>query len=258
MTYPPSILTKERVAQRRVNALGRGPYLMGGRDVAKGTCSVPECSKPAHTRGWCSQHYALWRRNGKPERQYQGPKPCVIPECKSDVVARGYCSIHYGRVYRWGDPDIVKRPSGRTPKQRLLDKMEHHPNGCWIWTGSLQGYERFRYGTFALNGKAVRAHRAAYELFVGSIPEGYELDHLCRDPRCVNPEHLEAVTHLENMQRAQMPRGSKHPNGKKTHCPAGHPYDEENTRFQQNGGRICRECARIRNRRRYAQWRASK
>jgi hypothetical protein len=85
-------------------------------------------------------------------------------------------------------------------------------------------------------------HRVAYELLVGPIPEGLELDHLCRNTRCVNPEHLEPVTGRENLMRAVSSWAAK--NAAKTHCPQGHPYDEENTKVKRDGGRACRACGR--------------
>lgn len=107
---------------------------------------------------------------------------------------------------------------------------------CWLWTGALNSYG---YGTLSrwTDGKRrqLRAHRVAYELLVGPIPEGLVLDHLCRVKVCVNPAHLEAVTDRVNIYRAiVMP----------THCPHGHRYtDRRNGR----GERVCVECIRIKN-----------
>ena len=109
---------------------------------------------------------------------------------------------------------------------------------CWVWTGYLtkRGYGHFRNGLAMLG-----AHRWAYEAIKGTIPTGFELDHLCRVPACVNPEHLEAVSHRVNILRgnsfaareAQRPR-----------CNKGHPFDLFNTRFLSRGGRECRACRR--------------
>ena len=73
------------------------------------------------------------------------------------------------------------------------------PDTCWVWTGSVN---RKGYGSFRLNGKLQAAHRVSYELYVGTIPEGLHIDHLCRKPGCVNPSHLEPVTPGENTLRA--------------------------------------------------------
>lgn len=84
------------------------------------------------------------------------------------------------------------------------------------------------------------AHRWAYELVVGPIPVGLTIDHLCRNPACVRPSHLEVVTMLENNLRA--PTSVTAINSAKTHCPKGHPYDESNTYLMPSGGRDCRTC----------------
>ncbi|MDP9224875.1 MAG: HNH endonuclease [Actinomycetota bacterium] len=84
------------------------------------------------------------------------------------------------------------------------------------------------------------AHRVAYELLVGPIPEGLTLDHLCRNTSCVNPQHLEPVTVRENVLRG-MGWGAK--NKRKTHCHRGHPFDAKNTLRIPGGTRKCRTCA---------------
>ena len=118
---------------------------------------------------------------------------------------------------------------------------------CWIWIGakSEQGYGRF----IAQSGRVLQAHRFAYELMNGVIPEGMELDHLCKNPSCVNPSHLEVVTHAENIVRS-MAGKVNNPQTIKTHCPSGHPYDELNTYLNKQGKRECRICHRERNRNR--------
>jgi hypothetical protein len=124
--------------------------------------------------------------------------------------------------------------------RRFLDKVAPDPDsGCWLWTGQIgnNGYARFRYKGGQLG------HRYAYEAAVGPVPEGLELDHLCRVRSCVNPEHLEAVTHRENCIRGL--RGSL-----TTHCPHGHEYTPENTTHNSKGGRVCRACKKEEARRR--------
>lgn len=109
---------------------------------------------------------------------------------------------------------------------------------CWIWTRC----KREGYGTIQIDKKPVYAHRFSYELHKGPIPEGLELDHICRNPSCVNPDHLEPVTHKTNMHRGNTGKFNK----KKTHCPRGHEYSEINTYFHK-GSRFCRKCNRERN-----------
>jgi hypothetical protein len=109
---------------------------------------------------------------------------------------------------------------------------------CWAWQ---RGYDKDGYGLIWFGKAGRRAHRAAYEEFVGPIPEGLSIDHLCRNRGCCNPAHLEPVTHAENMARsgpAQI-----------THCANGHEYTPENTYTRPTGQRDCRACIRDRARR---------
>lgn len=117
---------------------------------------------------------------------------------------------------------------------RFLEKvMPVTECGCWFWLGSLNANG---YGRFAANGKNRHAHRFSYETLVGPIPHGLHLDHLCRVPCCVNPEHLEPVTNAENVLRGWKARG------KYTHCKHGHLIDGiTNWRI----GTTCRACLRI-------------
>jgi len=120
--------------------------------------------------------------------------------------------------------------------------------GCWPWLGATSDYGHGRFLLEARRGIRVerRAHTVAYEHFVGPIPEGLEPDHLCRNPACVNPAHLEPVTHRENMLRGETITAR---NAARTECPHGHPYDERNT-YRYRGARYCRTCARDAMRRR--------
>lgn len=135
------------------------------------------------------------------------------------------------------------------PEPRFWAKVEKTAD-CWVWTGAVK---ETGYGCFIDHGNhMVRAHRFAYESMRGPIPEGLDLDHLChvRDSscaggtsclhrRCVNPSHLEPVTHRENLLRGLSPSAD---NARKTTCKNGHPYDIQNTYYKLNGGRSCRAC----------------
>ncbi len=122
-------------------------------------------------------------------------------------------------------------------QERFESKIMPEPNsGCWLWLGSLT---HNGYGSIWANGRLKRAPRVSYELHVGIIPHGLEIDHLCRVRCCVNPDHLEAVTRKENARRGYY--------GQKTHCPQGHPYSGDNLYVRPNGkGRDCRKCKALR------------
>ncbi len=130
--------------------------------------------------------------------------------------------------------------------ERFCERAQVSPSGCWWWMGH---HNNNGYGMFSIQGRMVLAHRFAYETFIGSIPVDMELDHLCQHRGCVNPWHLEVVTHRENLRRGQgWGLGGKLQRAK-THCPHGHPYDEVNTYVRQ-GYRECRACHRERETRR--------
>lgn len=122
-----------------------------------------------------------------------------------------------------------------TSLQLFWDKVEFTTD-CWNWTSSIS---EKGYGQFSYNRKNVRAHRFAYQHYKGEIPVGLELDHLCRNRKCVNPDHLEAVTHQENIHR------SINAQSKRSYCPKGHPYSGI-----RDGHRVCHIC-RARQQREY-------
>lgn len=139
----------------------------------------------------------------------------------------------------------------KPPAERFWPKVDFHGplpvhrpelGVCWLWTaGTKRGTCQLR-GYFFDGRRHVYAHRAAYELTVGPIPEGLEIDHLCRLPLCVRPSHLEAVTHAENIRRGLSATA--------THCQRGHAFDDENTYVTPEGRRRCKTCVRERDRNR--------
>jgi len=137
---------------------------------------------------------------------------------------------------------------------RVMAKIQMVASGCWEWCGARTNHG---YGNLTIKIEGKRrwrnAHRFVYEALVGPVPDGLELDHLCRVRHCVNPDHLEPVTPWENNHRSPISNASK------THCPAGHPYDEKNTGINRasNGrvGRRCRACDREKQRRKHAKLR---
>ena len=147
------------------------------------------------------------------------------------------------------------RWQGHTVRQRFDQKVDRSdPEGCWIWLAATDGNG---YGQINVGGRPVKAHRLAWQFDHGRpIPDGLSIDHLCRTRLCVNPAHLEAVSLIENTRRQLAAIG--HHNARKTHCPSGHPYDEENTRYSSRGyGRVCRICRAESNRRYRASRRAA-
>ena len=123
-----------------------------------------------------------------------------------------------------------------TPIERFMLKVRQGENWCFFWTASTNGTG---YGLFTVNGRMVMAHRWAYEYFKGPIPDGLQLDHLCRNRNCVNPAHLEPVTQRENLLRGESLTTF---NLAKTHCPQGHAYAGANLYVTPKGSRQCRTC----------------
>lgn len=154
---------------------------------------------------------------------------CKETGCDGALHARAMCLRHYLAAYRRGELSPIRTS---TFEERFWSKVEKTET-CWLWTASLcDGYGQFSVSA----GLPRRAHRVAYELLVGPIPEGLTLDHLCRVRNCVRPDHLEPVTQAENTRRASLG---------KTHCRQGHPYDEANTYIRPSRGeRECRICRR--------------
>lgn len=124
-------------------------------------------------------------------------------------------------------------------------------DGCWIWLWLVdrKGYGRVRY-----QGRQTKAHRLAYELAVGPIPDGAFVLHSCDNPSCVNPCHLSLGDHAENMRHRAERR--RHASSRATHCPQGHSYSAENT-YSYPQGRRCKTCAREQAKRRYWDLRAA-
>jgi len=119
-------------------------------------------------------------------------------------------------------------------ERRLMHFVEKTPT-CWNWTGAIvRGY-----GRTSVKGKATPAHRAVYELLAGPIPVGYEPDHVCKNRRCVRPDHLDIVLRAENNRRSTSPSAN---NARKVRCDRGHPFTAENTYVPPSGRRVCRTC----------------
>lgn len=164
---------------------------------------------------------------------------CSIADCGRPRIIRGWCRMHYQRWRTHGDP-MYGRPS---LAERFHASYSVAENGCWVWQRPLHSSG---YAMFSVDSYPHWAHRVSYELMVGPIPSGLELDHLCRNPPCVNPAHLEPVTHLENVRRGAT--------AQKTHCKNGHEFTAENTYHRPDNPthRACLQCGIERRRRKVA------
>jgi hypothetical protein len=159
-----------------------------GADVAKSICSVPACERVSDVRGLCPGHYRRFRLTGD-------------TRAAEPLAPRDYSPLE---VRFWAKVDAT--------------------GDCWEWTG----YRQSGYGVFMLprDGGPVRrkqAHRFAWELLVGEIPAGLQLDHRCQNPACVNPAHLDPVTPRVNVLRS--PVSASGAALRRVSCPQGHPYD---------------------------------
>lgn len=136
-------------------------------------------------------------------------------------------------IYQASVPDRIE--------VRFFAKVTEGPNGCWQWVGAVDsgGYGRFNAGGRRV-GPYDSAHRWSWKFFNGPIPAGLEVDHLCFNRSCVNPDHLDIVDRRTNVHR-----GRRNQNHGATHCKHGHPFNEANT-YTHNGIRACRTCRKAR------------
>ena len=165
---------------------------------------------------------------------------CSVEGCHGKHQARSYCFKHWKKWRKYGDP-----LAGYSPPTvgQYIEANTARVGGCLEWTGAFlsNGYGSVGIRSFDQS----LAHRLAYEEYVGPIPDGLQIDHLCRNRACVEPSHLEVVTQQENMRRGLQ---SRLINGMDDKCLYGHPYTPENTYRNPNrpSHRSCRECSRIR------------
>lgn len=173
-------------------------------------------------------------------------KICTAPGCDKPQKNQGekskvpYCGMHAERLRKYGSLELRAKPTmeekfwSRVDKNGPVPSIRPELGSCWLWTGVRR---RGGYGQF---GRSSSAYVVSYTLLVGPVPDGLELDHLCRTPACVNPAHLEPVTHAENVRRGKW---GEHVAAQKaiTHCPQGHAYEGDNL-IVRKGQRWCRIC----------------
>lgn len=162
---------------------------------------------------------------------------CIVDGCGRPQRYKQRCVMHERRLYRYGSDDDPRE----TLEARFL-RMALRTSSCWLWQGWID--KTTGYAQFSIRSRNRLAHRWAYQHWVGEIPPGLQLDHLCRVRHCVRPDHLEPVT-----PRLNVLRGVSHvaENAVKTHCVNGHEFTEENTQVFVREGRQrrrCRACCR--------------
>ena len=177
---------------------------------------------------------------------------CMDEACEVPARTRGLCKRHYEILRRTGQLHLALPPSRRPPWGDLtLDVLRdgRSDDECWEWRGSR---DTSGYGAVTLDGKRSKVHRVSYELAYGLIPEGLQIDHLCRVRACCNPAHLEAVTASENVRRGlkgvlgdpvRRPLGE----GDVPLCVNGHEVTEDNAypAYGKPRAMACRQCKRV-------------
>lgn len=153
------------------------------------------------------------------------------PRAKSAKYCSRACAWkNNGNNYHPQPPEAIE---SKRVTRLLASFTARDRNECWPWLGRINR----GYGCFNENGRHRMAHLVVYEHMIGLVADGLELDHLCRNKQCVNPNHLEPVTHAENIRRT-----------KSDLCVRGHMFDKQNTRIDIRGHRVCRKCDAIRRR----------
>lgn len=168
--------------------------------MPKRTCSVEGCERPGHAKGYCRTHYTRWSKTGDPGPAYITPKrvgaTCSFPGCGRKHGCHGLCNMHYKRKKR-GLPltnTPIRKTYGMDIGQRL-NAMSKDDGECRIWTAALYPSG---YGLISYNGRNRLAHRVVFELEIGEIPSGMQIDHICGRRKCIKASHLRLATPQQN------------------------------------------------------------
>lgn len=165
--------------------------------MEKTLCSIEGCHRASRKRTWCTTHYNRWRAHGDPHYKVVTPENCTLEGCGNPHKARGYCNAHWIRFRKYGSPTGSHVP--KTVSERMEEYTLKGP-GCWIWQAQVDwtGYGKLSLG--GRSGRPYQAHRIAYEMANGPIPDGLFIDHICHNRACVNPSHLRLATNKQNME----------------------------------------------------------
>lgn len=160
-------------------------------------CSIDGCPRKLRARGLCVIHYNSARLLGQFETTPRTPTryACSFEGCEKKHLAKGLCAAH--RAQHLAGTELRPAKTLGMPVEERFDLYVDKSGDCWNWTG---GKFRAGYGSFNPGGQNVRAHRFAFELANGPIPEGAEIDHICLNRGCVRPEHLRLTTRKQNME----------------------------------------------------------
>jgi hypothetical protein len=177
---------------------------------------------------------------------------CIVADTSHSPgrLRKGMCRKHYERASRHGDPMMTRTPNlGRPLADRFWSHVTKGP-GCWLWRGAWNPETGYGHWTVRQDGRFVTkgAHRWAYILTYGPLPDGMVPDHLCRTRLCTRPDHLEAVTQRENTLRSPIAVAAV--NARKTECVNGHKLEGDNVYRppKRPNHRHCKKCARERGR----------